>query len=137
MQHSPSQRVAVVDGDPVQLATMVALLRGQPGIDVVGYGTDGYDLVYLSLSEKPDVAVCDLDLPGMDALAARPLMRAVAPETLMLVVTDTARRGEEAVAGGAESWVDKHASRKELLAAIEDLGAQREIDLTSRTIRLA
>jgi DNA-binding NarL/FixJ family response regulator len=136
MQQSTSQRVAVVDGDPVQLATLIAMLRKEPGIDVVGYGSDGFDLVYLSLSEKPDVAVCDLDLPGMDALAARPLMRAVAPDTQMLVVTDTASRGEEAVAGGAESWVDKHASRRELLAAIESLGARREIDLTTGTITL-
>jgi DNA-binding NarL/FixJ family response regulator len=136
MPQTLSQRVAVVDGDPAQLATIVTLLRGQPGIDVVGHGSDGYDLVYLTLSEKPDVAVCELDLPGMDALAALPLMRAVAPATQMLVVTDTPRRGEEAVAGGAGSWVDKHASRAELVAALEELAARREIDLSTRTIAL-
>ena len=49
--------------------------------DVVGEASDGVAGLVLITAERPDVAVVDIGLPGMDGIALTQAIRQSAPET--------------------------------------------------------
>jgi two-component system, NarL family, response regulator DesR len=51
-------------------AALSALLRLEPDIDVVAEVTRGDEIVPAALRSRPDVAVLDIDLPGVDGITA-------------------------------------------------------------------
>ena len=126
-----AQRLAVVDPDAEHLKALLSLLDGEPGIELVGEGSDGYDLLWLAVSAEPDVLVCDVDLPGLDALSVRPLLRAVSPATRMVVFTDDLTGLEDPRAADVDAWVHRSGSVRALLATLRELAPPDiDIDLT-------
>ncbi|WP_448099065.1 LytR/AlgR family response regulator transcription factor [Luteibacter yeojuensis] len=78
-------RVAVVDDEPLARAGVLARLRGEPDITVVGEFADGRELAALRRTSV-DVAIVDIQMPGrdgLDALAAIP----VAERPLAILLT--------------------------------------------------
>lgn len=133
MSPSSPQRVAVVDHDAAHLQALLGALAGQPGIELVGEGSDGYDLLWLAVSAQPDVLVCDLDLPGLDALSMHPLLRTVSPATRLVVFTDSVTGLDDPRAADVDGWVHRSGSVQALLAALHELArpdAPAGIDLT-------
>jgi two-component system nitrate/nitrite response regulator NarL len=133
MLPSRSQRVAVVDQDAEHLRALLAVLGRQPGIELVGEGSDGYDLLWLAVSAQPDVLVCDLDLPGLDALSVHPLLRAVSPATRLVVFTANVTGLADPRAADVDAWVHRSGSVAALLATLHELAlrdASTGVDLT-------
>lgn len=62
-------RVAVVDDEPLARAGVLARLRGEPDVAVVGEFADGHELAALR-RHSVDVAIVDVQMPGRDGLAA-------------------------------------------------------------------
>ena len=63
-------RVLVVDDHPVYRDGLAMLLGSVPGLAVVGTAADGAEAVRLAREEQPDVVVMDVQMPGMDGIAA-------------------------------------------------------------------
>lgn len=63
-------RVVIADDDAVVVESLRIVLDAQPDIEVVGCGTDGADAVRLAADAAPDVVLLDIQMPGMDGLAA-------------------------------------------------------------------
>lgn len=75
---------------------------------------------------RPDVAVLDLEMPGLDGLeVCRRLGRDPAARTRVLIVTATLDKGlaEAAAEAGAADLVGKEASRREICEAIVRVAA--------------
>ena len=63
-------RVLVAEDMRILRETLVAVLNLQDDIEVIAEVSDGGAIVPAALRDPPDVAVIDIDLPGVDGLAA-------------------------------------------------------------------
>jgi two-component system, NarL family, response regulator DesR len=110
---------------------LVALLKLEQGIDVVGDVASGSDIVPRALVLRPDVAVLDIDLPGIDGLTAAGELHDALPECRCLILTGLGRPGNlrRALAAHVAGFILKDAPPDQLAHAIRSVAAgQRVID---------
>ncbi|MGW1603928.1 response regulator [Streptomyces eurythermus] len=113
-------RVVVVDDHAVMRAGVVALLTGEPTIEIVGEASDGREGVGLVERLAPDVALLDLRMPVLDGVAATAEIVGLPVATRVLILTtyDTDAEIERAVEAGAVGYLLKDATREQLADAI-------------------
>jgi diguanylate cyclase (GGDEF)-like protein/PAS domain S-box-containing protein len=112
-------RVVVVDDSPVVRGLVRRTLAADSGIEVVAEATTGEEAVAASRIHRPDVVLLDLNLPGLDGLAALPAVLEACPAAKVVVLSAQADdlRGE-ALAAGASAVVDKQDGVGQLRAVI-------------------
>lgn len=84
---APKLRVFLADDHPVVLAGMRALVAGDPALEVVGEARDGRTALRMALELRPDVAVLDLSMPGMNGVDVARQLRADCPQCRVLALT--------------------------------------------------
>ncbi|MGW6599735.1 response regulator [Streptomyces sp. NPDC055036] len=106
-------------------AGLVALLGSAFGIEVVGQAADAREALEVFERASPDVALLDIDLPGMDGLAlARELpVRGAACRTIMLTAMDRPGYVRRALDAGAAGYLLKSVSPKGLADAVRTVSA--------------
>ena len=113
-------RVLFVDDHPIVRAGFAAMIAAERNMVSIGEVATGEEGIKLFRHLRPDVAVLDLKLPGMDAVAATCAIRADFPEARILILT--IYEGDEdirsAMEAGVRGYVLKHAVRHELMQAI-------------------
>ena len=68
MAEHPPLRVLVVDDEPLGRQRVAALLRKEPGVEIVGLIGDGASAVEAIRSSAPDLVFLDVQMPGMTGL---------------------------------------------------------------------
>lgn len=113
-------RVLVVEDNVLSRLGIESLIKTQPDMVVVGTAADGAQAVTRHRELLPDVTVCDLRMPRFDGFQAITAIRAAAPESRILVLTNF--EGEEnihrAISAGALGYVTKDTEGTEILEAI-------------------
>jgi two-component system, chemotaxis family, protein-glutamate methylesterase/glutaminase len=104
-------RVLVVEDSPTVREHLVAILGGDPDIEVIGEIGDGKHAVEVCREARPDVVTMDMMLPVMTGLEATEHIMAQCP-TPILVVSASINRGElfriyESLAAGAVDVMEK------------------------------
>jgi DNA-binding response OmpR family regulator len=116
-------RVLVVDDDPQVLRLMRVNLELE-GYDVVS-APDGQEALDAVVSERPDVVVCDVMMPGMDGLTVLRNLRANPQFSKIpfVVVSAKAQNADvkAALEMGADTYITKPFDPQELLDAVEHL----------------
>jgi signal transduction histidine kinase/ActR/RegA family two-component response regulator len=117
---SPRRRVLVVDDNEVNRKVLRVMLDHFP-CDVIEAGDAQASLLAVR-AQRPDVILMDVQLPGMDGLAATALLRAD-PETHsipVIAVTAHAMPGDEdrALAAGCIAYISKPIARAALFEAL-------------------
>jgi DNA-binding NarL/FixJ family response regulator len=114
-------RVVVADDHPVFRYGLMAVLDGTDGIQTVGEAEDGDRLLELVALERPDVVITDLQMPGLDGVAATRELLALAPGTGVLVLTlhDDDASVVAALRAGALGYLVKGADRAEIVRAVQ------------------
>lgn len=113
--------VMLIDDHPVVRAGLRAILNAFPDIDVVLEGADGADVAKLAAPDAPhvDVAICDIQMPGTDGIAATSqLAQAGGPPVLILTTYDTQSDIVSAVEAGALGYLLKDAPEQALHDAV-------------------
>jgi two-component system response regulator DegU len=132
-------RVLVVDDRPIFRAGVQGMLRDFPEIEVVGEAVNGAQAIERAESLNPDVILMDLNLPGVDGIAATRAIRAQNPDSVILALTVSEAEEDivEMVAAGASGYVLKDVDPVNLVRAIKDANSGRfQLDdaLTRRVI---
>jgi DNA-binding NarL/FixJ family response regulator len=116
---APPIRVLVVDDHAVVRAGLARLLCGAPDIDVVAQAADGAEAIELVRSERPDVVVMDLQMPGTDGVTATRRITAESPsQVLVLTSFSDSERIVAALDAGAVGYLLKDSDPDELIAGV-------------------
>lgn len=118
-----AHRVLIVD-DAEDIRTLLRLKLGRHGgFEVVGEAVDGVEAVDQARALQPHVVLLDMAMPRMDGLQALPLIREAVPDVRVVVLSGFNQRTleQEALAAGADRYVVKGGSMRELVELIEKL----------------
>jgi DNA-binding NarL/FixJ family response regulator len=118
-------RLVVVDDHPVVRHGLVAMLRYERDVQVVGEAEDGIEAVNRILELLPDVVLLDLNLPKMSGIDVMRQVRAQQAQIRFLVLTtyDTDEYIAPALEAGAQGYLLKDATPDELTRAVRSLAA--------------
>jgi two-component system response regulator DesR len=86
-------RVLIAEDMHLIRGALVALLSLEPDMEVVAELDRGDTVVETALSTRPDVAVLDIDMPGLDGLTAAEQLHARLPDCRTLVLTGMSQPG--------------------------------------------
>jgi DNA-binding NarL/FixJ family response regulator len=114
-------RVVVADDHPIWREAVERDLGGA-GLLVVGAAGDGDMAVRVCAATRPDVLVCDLQMPGLSGVE---VARAVAGTTKVLVLSASGEQQDvlDAVKAGASGYLVKSATAAELVDAVRRTAA--------------
>ena len=110
----------IVEDHPLMRDGIAALLREQPGIDVVGLACNGLEALEKAGLLKPEVVLMDIGMPLMDGLEATRQLQATLPEirVLMLTMHNEPEYIMQVMRAGAAGYVLKDISADKLIHAI-------------------
>jgi len=122
-------RVVVADDHPIVRTGLSALLGSLPDFEVVGVASDGREAVREVISTKPDVALLDLHMPGLDGIAATRELARVAPRVAVLVLTmhDDDESVFAAMRAGARGYLVKGVEQDDIARAIRSVAVGEAI----------
>jgi DNA-binding NarL/FixJ family response regulator len=110
--------VVVVDDQGLVRAGLVAILRTQPDIDVVGECGDGDEAVGLVQRLDPDVVLMDVRMPAVDGIEATRRLAGRHSAIVMLTTFDLDEYVYAALKAGACGFLLKDAPPESLVAAV-------------------
>lgn len=116
-------RLLLAERYTLVLAGLKLLLHEDPGIDVIGATTSGREALHVILHQRPDVAVLDVDLEEIGALAVLDQLREEKGGAHVLVLSGCVdqRSVQEALFAGARGYVLKQGTSASLLHAIRSV----------------
>ena len=113
-------RVVLVDDHAVIRAGLQQLLAGTDDIVVVGTAANGAEALEVVRELKPDVVLMDLQMPGVDGVAATRNIRAehLGVDVLVLTSFSDSERIVAALDAGAVGYLLKDADPEDVLQGI-------------------
>jgi two-component system, NarL family, response regulator LiaR len=111
-------RIVIVEDHPLTRAGLRTTLESS--FDVVGEAADGVAGWETIARERPDVAVIDIGLPGVDGIALTQRVRAELPQTHVVILTmiDLQEDVLAALAAGADAYCLKSSDPQSLTDAV-------------------
>jgi DNA-binding NarL/FixJ family response regulator len=113
-------RVLLIDDHVLVRAGLARLIASGADMEVVGQAGDGSSGATLARELRPDVALVDLAMPGMDGIETTHRVLKASPGTSVVVVTAFSDRQQVlgALDAGAHGYLLKDAEPDELLRGI-------------------
>lgn len=122
-------RLMLADDQALVRGALAALLDLEPDMTVVSEVGRGDQVVAAAQQSRPDVALLDVEMPGLDGIDATTALRAALPAVRVLIVTTFGRPGflKRALVAGASGFVVKDTPARQLAGrgATGSLGATR------------
>jgi pilus assembly protein CpaE len=114
-------KVLIVDDIPETRDHLSRLLGLEREIDVVGVAGSGEDAIRISMELRPDVIIMDINMPGMDGIAASEVISQRLPTSpiIMMSVHGEADHMKRAMLAGAREFLIKPFSADELSTSIK------------------
>ncbi|MCS6872134.1 MAG: response regulator transcription factor [Anaerolineae bacterium] len=113
-------KILLADDHAILRVGLRLLLSAQPDLTVVAEASNGAETLTLAEQTQPDLILLDLSMPALGGLETLPLLRKVAPNARILVLTMHDDDGylRQALRSGASGYVLKKAVDSELISAI-------------------
>ena len=118
-------RLLLADDQALVRGALSALLGLEPDLEVVAEVGAGDEVVAAALEHHPDVALLDVEMPGLDGIEAAAALRREAPGVRVLIVTTFGRPGylRRAMQAGASGFVVKDTPAPQLADAVRRVHA--------------
>ncbi|WP_328523432.1 response regulator transcription factor [Kribbella sp. NBC_00359] len=115
-----SIRLLIADDQALVRGALAALLDLEPDLDVVSEVGRGDEVIEAARATKPDVALLDVEMPGLDGIEAASALRVAVPGVRVLMVTTFGRPGylRRAMEAGAAGFVVKDTPATQLADAV-------------------
>ncbi|WP_377269557.1 response regulator [Peterkaempfera sp. SMS 1(5)a] len=133
-------RVLLAEDQAMVREALAALLSLEGDIEVVAQVARGDEVVAAAVEHDVDVALLDIEMPGMTGIEAAALLRGTRPATRIVVLTTFGRPGylRRAMESGADAFLVKDAPAAQLADAVRRvLRGERVIDPTLAAAALA
>jgi two-component system, NarL family, response regulator DesR len=113
-------RVLIAEDQAMIRGALASLLAFENDIEVVAQVERGDEVVDAVRRSKPDVALLDIEMPGLDGISAAGVLARELPATRSLILTTFGRPGylRRALSAGGSGFLHKDAPATELAAAI-------------------
>jgi two-component system response regulator DesR len=113
-------RILLADDQALVRSALAALLELEDDFEVVAQVGRGDEVVAAARDQRPDVALLDIEMPGLDGLAAAAALSQEVPTCRVIIVTTFGRPGylRRAMESGALGFVVKDAPAEQLADAI-------------------
>jgi two-component system response regulator DesR len=113
-------RLLLAEDQAMVRGAIAALLRLVGDMEVVAEVGRGDEVLEAAREHRPDVALLDVEMPGLDGIAATEVLRAAMPEVRVLIVTTFGRPGylRRALQCGAAGFVVKDTPARQLADAV-------------------
>jgi len=121
----------VVDDDLYMIEVITAFLKKEQ-CDVISYADISDGIRYI-MQERVDGVILDLHMPGMNAFDAIPILREIAPETFIGIVTSdtSASARHNALMAGADFFLEKPNEIPQIIEAVEVCRSKRKLAVSS------
>ena len=122
-------RVLIAEDQALVRGALASLLALEDDIEVVAEVDRGDRVLAAARAGRVDVALLDIEMPGMDGIAAAALLAREQPQTRSLIVTTFGRPGylRRAIESGAGGFLLKDAPAAKLAAAVREVHAGRRV----------
>ena len=113
-------RLLLADDQALVRGALATLLDLEPDMSVVAEVGRGDEVVAAAREAKPDVALLDVEMPGVDGIQATRELRAARPDVKVVIVTTFGRPGflRRALIAGANGFVVKDTPARQLADAV-------------------
>jgi two-component system response regulator DesR len=118
-------RVLLADDQSLVRGALAALLSLEPDLEVVAEVGRGDEVVEAARRSAAEVALLDVEMPGLDGIAAAAALHSEVPSVRVAILTTFGRPGylRRAMEAGALGFVVKDAPAEELAAAVRRVAA--------------
>ena len=133
-------RLLLADDQALVRGALASLLDLEPDMTVVAEVGRGDEVVAAARESNPDVALLDVEMPGMDGIEATRELRAALPQVKVVIVTTFGRPGflRRALVAGANGFVVKDSPARQLADAVRRVNSGlRVVDPTLAADSLA
>lgn len=116
----PAIRVIVADDHPSVREGLRRFLGTAEDVEVLGEAKTGAEAIRLVETHRPDVAILDINMPEPDGIRATRELRALVPDTGVIILSayDERHYVVEAVRAGAKGYILKTRDADHLLHAV-------------------
>jgi two-component system response regulator DesR len=124
-------RILIAEDQAMVRGALAALLAFEPDLEVVAQVAAGDEVLAAAREANPDVALLDIEMPGMDGIEAAAALRDQLPETIPLVLTTFGRPAylRRAMEAGARGFLVKDQPAERLAKTIRRAAAgERVVD---------
>jgi two-component system response regulator DesR len=113
-------RLLLADDQAMVRGAIATLLGLEPDMEVVAEVGSGDEVVAAARRSRPDVALIDVEMPGLDGIAATAALHDALPGVRVLIVTTFGRPGflRRALQAGASGFVVKDTPARQLAEAV-------------------
>lgn len=113
-------KLLLADDQALVRGALAALLSLEPDLDVVAEVGRGDEVLAAVERTSPDVALLDVEMPGLDGISTAAQLHAAHPGVRILMVTTFGRPGylRRAIDAGASGFVVKDTPARELADAV-------------------
>lgn len=118
-------KVMIADDENLIRAALAMMLGLEEDIEVVAEAASGPEAVAMAMAHQPDVAVLDLQMPGLDGIAVAAELRSVVPNCAVMIVTSHGRPGylKKALTTGVRGFLPKTVSAPVLAQVVRSVHA--------------
>ncbi len=113
-------KIVITDDHEVIIDALTDMLNNEPGIKIVGKALNGEILQNILRNKEVDIALMDIEMPGMDGIEMTSLIKKEFPDVKVLILSQHNDAGliSQAIKNGAHGYILKSTDKRTLVEGI-------------------
>lgn len=109
--------IYLADDHQIVIDGLRLLISSEASMKVVGSATNGKVAKEEIINKRPDIALIDLRMPGLEGMELIYILRKIVPDTKFIILSmhDNQRYMKDAMNGGASGYLLKNSGKTELM----------------------